>query len=87
MKNWRPVTLLNLDYKILAKILANRICKSLPSIIHDDQSGFVKGSFIGCNIRKIEECIEYLDVNNMDRILVIIDFEKAFDSLNWDLIY
>ena len=46
LKNWRPITLLNQDYKILAKVLANRCKKLMPSIIGTDQSGFVENRYI-----------------------------------------
>ena len=42
-KNWRPISLLNLDYKILAKLLANRMIEYLPYIVNDDQTGYIKG--------------------------------------------
>ena len=47
LKNWRPITLLNQDYKYLAKCLANRCRDILPGIIGDDQTGFVHGRLIG----------------------------------------
>ena len=87
IQNWRPITLLNLDYKILSKILANRLKEVLPYLINEDQVGFIKGRYIGYNIRKLEECIEYLDNTKNSGIIINIDFEKAFDGLNWELIY
>ena len=51
LSNWRPIMLLNTDYKIASKILAKRIERVLPSIIHHDQTGFMKGRYIGQNIR------------------------------------
>ena len=51
LKNWRPISLLNTDYKILAKVLSTRLQKVLPSIIHGDQTGFLKDRYIGENIR------------------------------------
>ena len=44
-KNWRAITLLNCDYKIVAKSIANRIKKVLPKIINNDQTGFLKTNY------------------------------------------
>ncbi len=64
LKNWRPMFLLNSDYKILTKALAIRLCFELPHIINKDQTGYIKGRFIGCNIRLIEDIIIFTDKNN-----------------------
>ena len=53
IKNWRPITLLNCDYKIAAKAIANRVKKVLPNILNEDQTGFIKGRTIGENIKLI----------------------------------
>jgi exonuclease III len=87
MKNWRPITLLNQDYKLLTKALANRIQNTLGYIIDDDQSGFVKGRYIGCNIQRTQNVIELCDETQEKAILVNIDFEKAFDTISWEFIY
>ena len=86
LKNWRPLTLLNTDYKIIAKALSNRLTKILPFIIEDDQTGYVSGRFIGCNIRLIEDILSQTTKLNIAGILLTIDFEKAFDSIRWDFI-
>ena len=59
VKNWRPITLLNCDYKIAAKAIANRVKKALPKLINNDQTGFMKGRFIGENISLIDSVIKF----------------------------
>ena len=83
LKNWRPITLLNTDYKILTKALANRLQKVIPNLIHSDQTGYIEGRYIGENIRTITDLIQYTSLKQCPGILLSIDFEKAFDSLRW----
>ena len=86
LKNWRPVTLLNCDYKIASKSIANRLNKLLPKLIDYDQTGFQKNRFIGENIRLIDSIITYAREKNLPGLLLFVDFEKAFDSLEWTFI-
>ena len=87
MKNWRPITLLNCDYKIAAKCIASRIKKVLPKLINNDQTGFMKNRFIGENIRLIDSIINYANAaEQIEGLLLFIDFEKAFDSIEWSFI-
>ena len=53
LKNWRPIILINTDYKILTKTLAIRLQKSIASLIDPDQVGYISGRYIGQNIRTI----------------------------------
>ena len=83
LQNWRPITLLNVDCKIATKAIAKRIEPYLPTLIHSDQTGFIKERYIGENIRLIEDVMEYTKVHNIPGILIARDFTKAFDSLEW----
>ena len=86
LKNWRPITLLNCDYKIATKSIASRIRKVLPKIINNDQTGFLKGRFIGENIRLIDSIINDTNTEKIPGLLLFVDFEKAFDSIEWSFI-
>ena len=86
LKNWRPLSLLNTDYKILAKVLAKRLEVILPLIIDDDQTGYIKSRYIGQNIRTIEDIISFTETYQLPGIILSVDFAKAFDTLNWHFI-
>lgn len=83
MKNWRPITLLNTVYKLASSCIAERIKSVLPSIICTDQTGFIPGRFIGENIRLIYDILHFTEDKDIPGILLLIDFEKAFDSISW----
>ena len=87
LENWRPISLLNFDYKLLTKLLSNRIKEFLPQLIHPNQVGFIKGRFIGDAIRIIQDLIEYTNLKDIPGLLLFIDFEKAFDTLEWKFIW
>ena len=65
VENLRPISLLNVDYKILTKVLAKRLEKVLPKLINPDQTGYVKGRYIGENIRLIEDLMFYTQKENL----------------------
>ena len=83
LSNWRPITLLNVDFKIAAKAIAKRLEPILGPLIHPDQTGFVKGRHIGENIHLINDIMEITKTQNLKGILTSLDFRKAFDSLEW----
>jgi hypothetical protein len=87
LKNWRPISLLNTDYKIITKILANRIKSALPSVINPDQVAYLKKRFIGQNIRTILDIMGYTKLEDKNGIIAFLDFEKAFDTIRWEVIY
>ena len=61
LKNYRPISLTNTDYKILAFVLALRLQKIMQKTISDDQSGYIKTRFIGFNIRTIDDLIDHCE--------------------------
>ena len=83
IKNWRPLTLLNCDYKIISKLLAERLKNVLTKLIHPDQKGFVKGRNISEANRMIQDIIQYADEENEEGIIVFLDQQKAFDRVEW----
>ena len=86
LKNWRPISLLNVSYKIASACIANRIKKFLPLLINEDQTGFISGRFIGENTRRLYDLFHFTEANKIPGLLLLIDFEKAFDSVAWTFI-
>ena len=83
LKSWRPISILNTDYKILAKVVATRIKKALPEINDTDQIGYMEGRFCGENIRLISDIIiDFCSFNKKPGLILLVDFEKAFDTVN-----
>ena len=87
LNNWRPVSLLNVDYKIASKTVANRIKSLLNNIISNAQTGFLKGRYIGENVRLLEEVINTVNENNNPGLIFFSDFNKAFDNLDHAFIF
>ena len=69
------------------KILALRLQKALPLIIHPDQVGFIKGRHLAEDIMKLLNLMEYCELNKNSSIILTLDFEKAFNKLEWNAIY
>ena len=89
IKNWRPISLLNEDYKIISKALASRVKNVLPNLISPrsflispQQTTYVENKFIGESGRLIADIIEITDVLNEEGFLVIMYIESSFDSLD-----
>ena len=86
LENLRPISLLNVDYKILTKAIAKRLEKFLPKIINPDQTGYVKQRYIGENVRLILDLMSYTEEKKLPGAALFIDFRKAFDSIEWSFL-
>ena len=87
ISNYRPLSLTGTDYKILAFILAERVQNVIYKLINTDQTGYIKGRFIGTNIRLVDDVIWYANKKNLPGAILFLDFKKAFDSLEWDFMF
>ena len=84
--SYRPITLLNVDLKIGSKAIAKRVAKILPDIIGIEQSAFVNERYIGDAVRTVADLIYFTKYKNHPGILLNIDFEKAYDSIDHDFL-
>ena len=81
-KNWRPISLLNTDYKLASKIITERLKKVMASIVHQDQTCGVLGRTIFSNLHLVRDVLDFIDKTNEPAILVTLDQEKAFDRVD-----
>ena len=86
LKNWRPISLLNVVYKLASAVIANRIKVVLNSLIHEDQKGFISGRFISENVKLIYDILFETKSQNLPGLILSVDFEKAFDTVSWKFI-
>ncbi len=85
--NYRPITLLNTDYKLLTKTLAVRLAGVAPGIIHCAQAGFVPGRKIHNHTQLARMMMSWAEVNDADGAIVALDQEKAYDKIAHDYLW
>ena len=86
IENWRPISLVNVDTKVVSKVIATRIKNVLPNIIHHNQTGYVKDRYIGETIRSVFDIMDFTAKEGIPGLMIFIDFEKAFDSVEWEFL-
>ena len=86
VKNWRPISLLNVDTKILSKSLAEKLKHVLPELISSNQTAYVENRCTSESGILISDVSEMCDILDIPGYLVKKDIEKAFDSLNHDFL-
>lgn len=82
-KNWRPISLLSVDYKIASRAIAGRLLRVLSSVLEVDQTACVPGRFIGDNIFLLQSICDYASLKGIPTALISLDQEKAFDRVDW----
>jgi hypothetical protein len=85
--NYRPITILNADYKILTKTLNNRLIKVIQKLLHPDQAGFIPGRSIFNPIKQAELLINYAEIKKENGLIVELDQEKAYDKITHEYLW
>ena len=86
ISKWRPITLLNIVYELLAKIVACRLTPLLPQLIYPSQTGFVRNQSILDNLFSFWETVALARRTNNKVAMVLLDFEKAYDMVCWNFL-
>ena len=84
---WRPISLLNCDYKIIAKVLANRLKVVMPKIVEKDQTCAIVGRSIHDNCHLLRNVIDYVESRNLACALISLDQMKAFDRVSHQYLF
>ena len=77
IENWRPISLINVNAKIISKVIAVRVKNVLPNIIHHTHTGYVKDRYIGETVRSIFNIMEFTDNENIPGVLVFYWFQES----------
>lgn len=80
---YRPISLLNVDGKLFAKILANRLNPLLGKLVHLDQTGFIPNRSANFNLRRLFNIMYIKRGPPTDLVILALDAEKAFDQIEW----
>ena len=87
IKNYRPIIVLNTDYKFLTKVLALQLMESADTLIHEDQAGFVLRRSIFNHIQLAKAILNYAEIVGEDGAIVALDQEKAYDRIHHDYLW
>ena len=87
MRNWRPISLLNVDYKLAARAVAARLLKVINLIVAKDQTCGVPGRYIGENVAFLRDVVTYATTFDAPVVILSLDQEKAFDRVDWNFMH
>jgi len=87
LNQFRPISLVGAIYKVISKVLAERLKKVLPDLIDGSQSAFIEGRGLADRVLVANEVIEDMRMRRKRGLCLKVDFEKAYDSVRWDFLY
>ena len=87
LDNWRPLSLLCSDYKVFAKVIANRLKLVIDTAINKDQTGFIAGRSIAQNLMDLNSILLVVEKEQAEATVVAIDYYKAYDTVEWQALY
>lgn len=87
IENYRPITLVNTDYKIFTKAIATRLGKVAPHLIHNNQNGFIPGRGLYDATRTSQMVLEYCEQFEINGCVISLDQEKAYDKIAHDYLW
>ena len=87
IRNYRPITLMNTDYKMLTKVLVLQLLDHASQIVHLDQAGFIPGCLIFNHIWLAKAILNYAEVTEENGAIVALDQEKAYDKIRHDYLW
>ena len=87
LQNKRPICLLDVIYKIVAKVIAMRINSVIRKLVSNAQTGYIKGRYIGENLRLVSDVIEYCQTDSINGVIIACDYQAAFDSLEHEFLF
>ena len=87
IENYRPITLLNTDYKIYTKTIAKRLANVAPAVVHEDQAGFIPRRSLYDHTKTTQMVIEYCEVAEEDGCIIALDQEKAYDKIDHEYLW
>ncbi|KAK1274699.1 hypothetical protein QJS04_geneDACA000778 [Acorus gramineus] len=87
IEDYRPISLVNGSYKILSKVLANRLKEVIGYLVDECQTAFIPGRLLQDGFMTVQECITVVHKDKRKGIVLKLDFAKAYDNVRWDFLF
>nr|CCA28102.1 reverse transcriptase putative [Albugo laibachii Nc14] len=85
--NYRPIALICVDVKVLSRVLAYRLQRMLPKVIHEDKKAFLRGRIIHHHVRYMSDLQDLITHRGEEAHATFLDFERAHDRVDWSYMF